>query len=52
MSEVLLMALAVAVACGLVGAVAWLLVRGAETPERVSTRWPDSFSRERRDGDA
>lgn len=52
MSELVLMALAVAVACGLVGLLAWAFVRGAETPERVSTRWLDSFSRERHDGDA
>jgi hypothetical protein len=48
-SELLLMALAITVACGLVGGVAWLLVRGAETPDRVSTRWIDAHIRDRRD---
>jgi hypothetical protein len=48
-SELLLMALAITVACGLVGGVAWLLVRGAERPDYVSNRWIDSHLRERRD---
>ena len=49
MSELVLMALAMAFACALVGAVAWLLVRGAEQPDRVSPRWIDAHVRDRRD---
>jgi flagellar biogenesis protein FliO len=48
-SELVLMALAMAFACALVGAVAWALVRGAERPEHVSPRWIDSHLRDRRD---
>jgi flagellar biogenesis protein FliO len=48
-SELLLMALAMAFACALVGAVAWLFVRGAEQPDRVSPRWIDAHIRDRRD---
>lgn len=43
------MVLAMLIACGLVGAVAWALVRGAETPDHVSSRWLDSRLRDRRD---
>jgi hypothetical protein len=50
-SDLLLMALAVGAACGLVGGVAWLLVRGAEDrPDYVSPAWRDAFTRDRRDG--
>jgi len=48
-SEVLLMGVAMAVACGLVGVVAWAFVRGAERPDQVSSRWLDSRLRDRRD---
>jgi hypothetical protein len=48
-SELLLMALAMAFACALVGAVAWLFVRGAERPDYVSTDWRTSHGRDRRD---
>jgi flagellar biogenesis protein FliO len=44
------MALAMGFAVGLVGLLAWLFVRGAETPEdRVSVEWRNSHLRERRD---
>jgi flagellar biogenesis protein FliO len=43
------MALAMLVAVGLVGVVAWLFVRGAEQPDRVSPRWIDAHIRDRRD---
>jgi len=50
MSGVLLMVAAMMFAVGLVGGVAWLLVRGAETPDdRVSGRWISSHIRDRRD---
>lgn len=49
MSELLLMALAMLFAVGAVGAVAWLLVRGAERPDYVSTDWRTSHVRDRRD---
>jgi hypothetical protein len=48
-SELLLMAFVVAIACGLVGAVAWLFVRGAERPDYVSNEWRTSHVRDRRD---
>jgi hypothetical protein len=48
-SELLLMALAMVFACGLVGVVAWAFVRGAEQPDRVSPRWIDAHIRDRRD---
>jgi hypothetical protein len=50
-SELLLMALAMACACGLVGVIAWAFVRGAEPHDRVSSRWIDAHIRERRDGE-
>lgn len=49
MSELLLMGVAMAFACALVGAVAWLFVRGAERPEHVSDEWRTSHVRDRRD---
>jgi flagellar biogenesis protein FliO len=49
MSELVLMALAMGFAVGVVGLLAWLFVRGAEQPDRVSSRWIDSHLRDRRD---
>jgi hypothetical protein len=49
MSELLLMALAMAFACALVGVVAWAFVRGAERPDYVSNEWRTSHVRDRRD---
>lgn len=43
------MAVVMAIAVGLVGVVAWAFVRGAEQPDRVSSRWIDSHLRDRRD---
>jgi hypothetical protein len=43
------MAVAMAFACALVGVVAWAFVRGAEQPDRVSSRWIDAHIRDRRD---
>jgi hypothetical protein len=48
-SELLLMALAMAFACAVVGGVAWLLIRGAERPDYVSNEWRTSHVRDRRD---
>jgi flagellar biogenesis protein FliO len=49
-SGALLMAAAMLFAVALVGAVAWLFVRGADRPEdRVSVEWRTSHVRDRRD---
>jgi flagellar biogenesis protein FliO len=43
------MAAAMLFAVALVGAVAWLFVRGAEPVDKVSPHWLDTFTRDRRD---
>jgi hypothetical protein len=48
-SELLLMALAMGFAVGVVGLIAWVFVRGAERPDYVSTDWRTSHVRDRRD---
>ena len=44
------MVIVMVIACGIVGLVAWLLVRGAEDrPDYVTSRWIGSHLRDRRD---
>jgi hypothetical protein len=49
MNELVLMAVVMLGAGGVVGLVAWRLVRGADQPQHVSPRWIDAHIRERRD---